>query len=186
MTTDEEPLFRVQTAYTLSQYREYNRTVQKVSGVYRRIYAVFAGYVAVGAAFALLFGTWLSVPLFTAFGALYCWMTVRGLRRAESEQYQREQLTGTVTCLFYGDRVAVTSSYGTTVNPYSTVSEVLETDGSFFLMIGPTSGIILPKEDCSAELEYFIRTTFDIRMVRRTLRNESERYTYQQTIGNQR
>lgn len=164
-----EPLFTVRTAYTLSQYRDYNRAVQKASGVYRRIWATLIGYIAIGVVFSLLSGSWIPAPAFALFGALYCWMTVKGLRRAESDQYSREQLTGTVTYEFYDDRVVVSSSYGTTVNPYASVEKVLETDISFLLMIGPRSGIILPKEDCSAELEYFIRTRFDIRIVRRRM-----------------
>lgn len=163
----DDPLFTVRTAYTLSQYRDYNRAVQKVSGVYRRLYATFAGYVAIGVVFFLLVGSWVPIPLFTAFGALYCWMNMKGLRRAEDDQYSREQLTGTVTYMFYEDRVSVSSSYGTTINPYSSIGRVLETDISFLLMIAPRSGIILPKEDCSMDLEHFIRTRFDIRPVHR-------------------
>lgn len=159
----QDPLFKVATAYTLSQYREYNRTVQRSNGVYRRVWASLAVYVVIGVALALLLSSWYSVPIFVAFGAVNVWLNFRNLRRAEDAQYQQEQMVGTIEYTFYDDRVDVTTVHGTTSNPYSGVSRVIETDRSFFIMFAPTSGAILPKEDCPAGLESFIRQRFEVR-----------------------
>lgn len=160
------PLYTVKTAFTLSQYRDYNRTVQRMSGVYNRLFMTAAGYIAIGVLFAMVFGSWLSVPLFAGLGAVYTWSNLKGLRRAELDQYQREQMTGTVVYRFYDDRVSVETQYGRSDNPCSSIAQVIETDLSFILMVSPNSGIMLPKEDCTPDLEYYIRTRFDIRIVR--------------------
>lgn len=157
------PLFRVATAYTLSQYRDYNRAVQRSNGVYRRVWFSFAAYVAVGVVLAVVFSSWYSVPIFVLFGAANVWLSYRNLRRAEDAQYQQEQMVGTIEYEFYDDRIDVTTVHGTTSNPYDGVTRVLETDRSFFIMFGPTSGAILPKEDCPEGLEAFLRERFDIR-----------------------
>lgn len=163
----QQPLFRVATAYTLSQYREYNRTVQRENGVYRRIWASLALYFAIGIALFILLGSWFSVPLFGALGVVNAWMTVRGLRRAETAQYQQEQLVGTVEYEFYEDRLDVRTSTTLSSNPYSGVTKVLESDRAFYIMFAPTSGAILPKEDCSADLEGFIRSHLRVSKLRK-------------------
>lgn len=162
-----EPLFKVSTAYTLSQYRDYNRTVQNV--INRRWLmnaAAFATYTAIGIGLAVLFKTPYPVPAFVALAVFNLWCSRRNLNKAEMAQYQQEQLTGTLTYEFYGDRIDVETRYGRTSNPLETVSVVFRTSRNFIIMFGEASGIILPEEDCSPELEAFIRRNLPVREIR--------------------
>ena len=165
--SQQAPLFRVATAYTMSQYREYNRTVMREIGhVNARILASFLVYVALGAVLWLITGLWYAVVVFAAIGALNSWMTVRRLRKAEDLQYQQEQLVGTVVYEFHEDRLDLSSAMGATSNPYPTVTTVLETGKAFYIMFQNNSGAILPKEDCPEALEGFIRARLPVRRVR--------------------
>ena len=163
---DAEPKFKVATAYTLSQYRDYNRTVQRSNGVYRRVWGSLALYLAIGIALALLLSSWPAIPIFTAFGLVNVWFNFRNLRKAEDAQYQQEQLVGTIVYEFYDDRLDVTTSTGTTSNPYASGLKVIETDRSFFVMFAPTSGAILPKEDCPPDLDAFLHGRFQVTRAR--------------------
>ena len=161
-----EPLFTVSTAYTLSTYRDYNRAVQAANGVYRRIWLSVVIYIAAGALLCLLLETWMPAPLFVILAAVNIWLNFRNLRRAEDFQYQQEQLIGTVRYDFYDDRIDVTTTDGTTQNPYSDVQRVYETDRSYLIMFAPMSGAILPREDCSPELVEFLATRFKFERLR--------------------
>lgn len=161
------PLYRVTTAYTLSQYRKYNRTVQHVIGkVWVRIYVSFLTYLAVGLVLWALLHTWYAVPIFAGVGAVNSWMIVRNLRRAEDLQYQQEQLVGTVVYEFNADRMVVSTDQGSSPNPYSSVTAVLEVDDAYYIMFANNSGAILPKEDCPPGLEDFLRASLPVRRVR--------------------
>ena len=164
MMTD--PLFTVSTAYTLSTYRDYNRAVQAANGVYRRIWLSAVIYIAAGALLCFLLETWMPAPLFVILAAVNIWLNFRNLRRAEDFQYQQEQLIGTVRYDFYDDRIDVTTTDGTTQNPYSGVQRVYETDRSYLIMFAPMSGAILPREDCSPELIEFLATRFKFERLR--------------------
>jgi len=161
-----EPVFRVSTAYTLSQYRDYNRTVQNV--LHKRKLkdaAAFAAYVAIGIVLALLLKSLFPIPAFVALASFNLWCSLRNLDKAEMAQYQQEQLTGTLTYEFYEDRIDVETRYGRTSNPLDTVLVVFRTSRNFIIMFGNNCGIILPQEDCSLELEAFIRHLLPVREV---------------------
>ncbi len=164
-----EPVFRVSTAYTLSQYREYNRTVQKVFGRMRlRMATSLLLFVAMGVLMAYLMGNPVPVAIFLICG-LYCqWRTRKGLEAAELAQYQQEQLVGTVTYEFHEDRIDVITHDCSSSNPLETVLVVLHNPRAFYIMFGDKSGMILPAEDCSPELEAFIRHLLPVREVRWT------------------
>lgn len=164
-----EPLFRVVTAYTLSQYREYNRTVQRSNGVYLGVAGAFLIYLAMGALMAVLLSAWYAVPVFAAIGLFSVYLNVRNLRKAETAQYQQEQLIGSITYEFYDDRVDMTTYAGTASYPYGSIPKVMENSTAFYIMTAKTSGAILPKEDCSADLEAFIRSRFAVTIVRDAL-----------------
>lgn len=157
-----DPLYRVTTAFTLSQYRDYNRAVQSVNGVYRRIWGSLAIYAAMGAVIWLATDFWPALPLLVALGLGMVWLNYRRLRGAESAQYQSEQLVGTVEYAFFDDRLEIGSVNGTSSHLYSEVVRVIETDLSFLVMLGPAFGAILPKEDCPEGLESFIRSRFTV------------------------
>lgn len=170
-----EALFRVSTAYTPSQYRTYNRTVQRRNGVFRRVWAGVAVYAVLGAVIALALDVWPVFPAFVLIGLLNAYLNLRNLRRAEDAQYQQEQLVGTITYEFGEDSLDMTSAAGTVTYPYSSVGTVMENAGAFYIMTAKTSGAILPKEDCPADLEAFIRSRFDVVRVRD---ERSDRRTY--------
>lgn len=166
MTEMEEPLFKVSTAYTLSQYRNYNRTVQRENGLNRKLVLSMLLYVGLGVLMSVLFHSWfLFIPL-AVLGVLNYYMSLKGIRRAEMAQYQQEQLVGTVNYEFYPDRVDVTTINGKASNYFSNVYTVLENDVAFYIMMAKNSGIILPKEDCTQSLEEFLRSSLKIRKVR--------------------
>ena len=164
----DEPLYKVSTACTLSQYQRYNRTVQRyISKVNLRIWAVVALDVAAGAAFSVLFGSPFHIVFFVAIGALYAWMSFRQLRKAEMLQYQQEQLAGTITYLFFKDRFAIQTQEFSAEYPYSSVKTVIDVPEAFYIMISDSTGAIVPKEDCPEGLESFIRSSLSIRTINR-------------------
>ncbi len=162
----EEPVFRVSTAYTLSQYRDYNRTVQNI--LHKRKLknaASFVSYLAIGVVLSLLFGNLFPAAVFVALAAFNLWFSSRNLEKAEMAQYQQEQLTGTLDYDFYEDRIDVTTRYGKSSHPLDTVLVVFRTHLNFIIMFGDSTGIILPEEDCTLELEAFIRHLLPVREV---------------------
>lgn len=162
----EEPLYRVSTACTLSQYQTYNRTVQRVYGkMHLRIGGMIALDIVIGILFALMYEEWWYALFFFAMGGFYAWFTVKGLRKAEMTQYQQEQLAGTITYRFFEDGLTIETYEASSVHPYSTVTAVLENEDAFYIMFAPNSGAILAKSDCTPELESFLRSRLPIRKV---------------------
>lgn len=164
----DEPLFKVSTACTLSQYQQYNRTVQRyVSKVDLRIWAVVALDLAAGFAFSVLFGSFFHMIFFVFIGAFYGWMSFRQLRKAEMLQYQQEQLAGTITYLFYKDRFVIQTQEFSAEYPYGSVKTVIEVPKAFYIMISDNTGAIVPKEDCPEGLDSLIRDSMPIRAITR-------------------
>lgn len=162
----DEPLYKVSTAYTLSQYRDYNRTIQRENGLGRKLILSLVMYFGIGLVFAVIMHAWyLCIPFFVI-GIVNAYMARKGILRAEMAQYQQEQLVGTVTYEFFQDRVDVSTFNGRTSNSYDSIPSVIENSRAFYLMMSSNSGIILPKEDCPSGLEDFIRQMLPVRKVR--------------------
>lgn len=169
-------LFRVVTAYTMTQYKEYNRTVQRSNGVYRRSWATLAVYAVIGLLLAIALDAWYVFPVFVVIGLAAVYSVRVNLRKAEDAQYQQEQLVGAITYEFREDRLDMTSAVGTASYDYASVVKVMENDSAFYIMNTQTTGAILPKEDCSAELDEFIRTKFTVVKVPNALRRRYPQY----------
>ncbi len=162
-----DPLYKVVTAYTPSQYREYNRTVQRVSTrVWLPVGVAVVVYVLVGIVLSYAFESVLWAVVFLLIGILIVFAQNRSLRRAEDAQYRNEQLAGTVTYSFYDDRVEASSDAGFSAFGYDEVTEVLERDSAVYVMFTGGSGALLPKEDMPPGLDGFLRSRFGFRRVR--------------------
>ncbi len=162
----DDVLFRMDTAYTLSQYKSYNRTVQQENRVYANLYVPIVLYSMMGVFIFLLFGGWFIIPIFVALGLFNYWMSLRGIRASEMAQYQAEQLAGTISYEFKMDSLKVTTYNGTLENPYSAIVKVLENSNAFYIMFTNNSGLIVPKEDCPPGLADFIIDRLPIKRVK--------------------
>ncbi len=162
----DRPLYSVATAYTLSQYRRYNRTIQSEGHTLLRSMVPSIGTCLIGIGASILLETPFLIVLFVGLAVFNAYMTLRSIRAAEVAQYQEEQLVGTITYAFHIDRLEVSMHDGHMSNPYSDILEVLENSTEMYIMYGPRSGMILPKEDCPEELLDFIRSTIPHRLVK--------------------
>lgn len=109
---------------------------------------------------------WYVLVALTVLGLALACADVRRLRRAEDAQCAQEMLSGTVTYVFGEDSLRITSAQGDVENPYGAVTRVLERDSAFYIMFTNGTGAILPREDCPADLEEFIRSRFSVMRVR--------------------
>ncbi len=164
--TDDTVIFKMETAYTLSQYRCYNRTVQRENRINNTIYLTGIGNVVIGILFSYFLKSYIPVIVFTALGIFNTYINLRGIEKAEYNQYQAEQLVGTITYEFREDCVTVTTHDGSHNEYYDFIMKVLENSKAFYLMSSDQSGLIVPKEDCPPGLEDFIRERFPVKPVK--------------------
>lgn len=152
-----EPRFTVRTACTLSQYMDYNRTVQrKVVKLPLRLATVSASWAALGAIISVICHSVYPLLFLGSYAVISFVLAVKGSRKAELMQYQQEQLAGTVVYEFHDDRMVTSSYNGTATIPYSQVTMLIERPMAWYLIFKGNVGAILPKEDCPDGLFPFL------------------------------
>ncbi len=153
-----EPLFETTTHYTYSEMRRYDSFVlNRITYFYLRLVIVMLllvvcgvivvclGYPLVG--ITIMIGSVLGV-------ALRIMVTVASApKRIENSP----MLNKTATLRFYEDHMTKDNDKNHTEFDYSQIYRLRETDRNFYIIIKGVGGIIIVKENCSAELIAFLR-----------------------------
>ncbi len=153
-----EPLFETTTHYTYSEMRRYDSFVlNKITYFYLRLVITMLLLVACGAIVTCLgyqiFG--ITIMIASVLGvALRIMITVTSApKRIENSP----MLNKTATLRFYDDHMTKDNDKNHTEFDYSQIYRLRETDRNFYIIIKGVGGIIIVKENCSAELIAFLR-----------------------------
>lgn len=153
-----EPLFETTTHYTYSEMRRYDSFVlNKITYFYLRLVITMVLLVACGAivmclgyqivGITIMIGSILGV-------ALRIMVTVTSApKRIENSP----MLNKTAILRFYEDHMTKDNDKNHTEFDYSQIYRLRETDRNFYIIIKGVGGIIIVKENCSAELIAFLR-----------------------------
>lgn len=150
------PLFQTQTTYTFAEYRRYSRALQN-KVMHRPL--VIAVMMACLVLLALLSDdnsmrvAFLLVAVLTPliFSLIGSWME----KKAYYANTAMQDIV--LTYSFYSDHVETNNTLGFTTIPYDKLYRVVETPTNFYLMIARNQGIVIVKENCSAELIAFLQ-----------------------------
>ena len=152
-----EPLFEVETEYTLEKYAKYIKTAGKNATIMLFVFVI--------AIIVLLNIFWLAV-FYTLFPILYTIILIAlGLAeyvlimtfKTKKAWNTNKAMHGMVNhYLLYEDRIEQVNSLGTVSVKYDQLYRIFENKSAFYLMVANNQGILIDKEKCSAELLKFL------------------------------
>lgn len=152
-----EPLFTTETAYTYDEYKRFNLALMRKNLII--IYSLLAALLLLVILSSVLNG-------WSKFGAYYIPAVVFvaaylpfGINLTIKRTYKSNKLiTKTVgNFSFYESKVVETTDNATVNYKYSDLSSIIETQTNFYLMIAKNQGMIIVKQNCSAELIEFLK-----------------------------
>ena len=153
-----EPLFTTETAYTLDEFKKFDFRVMRKSII--SIYIMLAAIILLDAVLALLKKDWAGINtaiiIAVAFIAVYFPFSLD--KKVKDTYNSNKTITKTVARIeFFEDGFAEATDHSTYNFKYSDLNSVIETQTNFYLMIAKNQGVIIVKENCSAELIEFIQ-----------------------------
>ena len=150
------PLFQTQTTYTFAKYRRYSRALQN-KVMHRPL--VIAVMMACLVLLALLSDDNSMRVAFLIVAVLTPLIFhLIGSRMEKKAYYANTAMQDVVlTYSFYPDHVETNNTLGFTTIPYDKLYRVVETPTNFYLLIARNQGMVIVKENCSAELIAFLQ-----------------------------
>ena len=150
------PLFQTQTTYTFAEYRRYSRALQN-KVMHRPL--VIAVMMACLVLLALLSDDNSMRVAFLIVAVLTPLIfSLIGSRMEKKAYYANTAMQDVVlTYSFYPDHVETNNTLGFTTIPYDKLYRVVETPTNFYLLIARNQGMVIVKENCSAELIAFLQ-----------------------------
>ena len=153
-----EPLFTTETAYTLDEFKKFDFRVMRKSII--SIYIMLAAIILLDAVLALLKKDWAGINtaiiIAVAFIAVYFPFSLD--KKVKDTYNSNKTITKTVAKIeFFEDGFTEATDHSTYNFKYSDLNSVIETQTNFYLMIAKNQGVIIVKENCSAELIEFVQ-----------------------------
>ena len=149
----DAPVFTVHGKYTEEEYVRFGRFIAHGQGRGRRSFIIwlclFSVLPFVGISGVVLWSDWTGLVIaLTALG-WYLWTTTAGLNRRLAKAYRQNKLLADLAfeLSFFDDHYEGAAANGTDNVPYEKLHKIFETPTNIYLMISPSQGTILRKED---------------------------------------
>lgn len=150
----EEVLYETQSDLNFHEFKKFEQTIEKKT---------VAGDIIAGIASAALWslGVYLfirrnpvggGIAIAGGIALIIIYLALMGLRAHRLWNRESKRKNITTKFKFYEDRLEAVSSYKKYEVAYSRLYSVIETPGNFYIMVGPTEGLIVIKSKCESGL----------------------------------
>ena len=159
----EAPLFRAESRMDYAEYERFNLFVMKHHRTWLAKAVPFVLMIGLGAVIVdcVLLRQYVAALIVAALLCWYVWDKVeqRSAKKHIRRVYEtNKMIQNTLTTFsFYREHFVSEAAEGRDSIPYDKLYAVLESETNFYLMIARNQGMVLRKENCSAELQEFLR-----------------------------